>query len=239
MIYVLSDIHGHQEDFDSILSQINMTEQDHLYILGDVIDRGPDSIALLQRIRKMPNATLLLGNHEYMMIDRLRHPRDEDMQALWYWNDGGRTEDQYLALNKAEQEELLQYLESLPVQLELQVNGLTFVLVHACPMELYAEGDDRYKSATHFAVWFRIGASDVMPEGKTVIFGHTSTRHFQAVKGKMRIYHGDRRIGIDCGCAYPWRHGQLGCLRLDDLKEFYSSGGCGILLDHYDWEDAD
>ena len=239
MIYVLSDIHGHQEDFDSILSQINMTERDHLYILGDVIDRGPASIALLQRIRKMPNTTLLLGNHEYMMIDRLRHPRDEDMQALWYWNDGGKTEDQYLALNKAEQEELLQYLESLPVQLELQVNGQTYILVHACPTELYAEGDERYKSATYFAVWFRIGATDVMPEGKTVIFGHTPTRHFQAVKGKMRIYHGDRRIGIDCGCAYPWRHGQLGCLRLDDMKEFYSSGDCGILLEHYDWEDPD
>ena len=116
MTYVLSDIHGNKDAFDSILAQINMTEQDHLYILGDVVDRGPDSLELLQRIRKMPNTTLLLGNHEYMMIDRLRHPGDENIQVLWYWNDGGRTEDQYLALNKAEQEELLQYLESLPVQ---------------------------------------------------------------------------------------------------------------------------
>ncbi len=239
MIYVLSDIHGYQENFDSILSQINMTEQDHLYILGDVVDRGPDSITLLQRIRKMPNTTLLLGNHEYMMIDRLRHPGDENIQALWYWNDGGKTENQFLSLNKAAQEELLQYMESLPVQLELQVNGQTYILVHACPMEFYAECDETYYNATHFAVWFRIDSSCPMPEGKTVIFGHTPTRRYQAVKGKMRIYHGKGCIGIDCGCAYPLRRGQLGCLRLEDMKEFYSSGECGILLDRCFWEDED
>ena len=63
MTYVLSDIHGNKDAFDSILAQINMTEQDHLYILGDVVDRGSDSLELLQGIRKMPNTTLLLGNH--------------------------------------------------------------------------------------------------------------------------------------------------------------------------------
>ena len=36
----------------------------------------------------------------------------------------------------------------------------------------------------------------------------------------MRIYHGNRMIGIDCGCAY--KNGRLACLRLDDMKEFYS-----------------
>ena len=112
-------------------------------------------------------------------------------------------------------------------------------MVHACPTEYYAAGDELYKDATHFAVWFRIDSAFPMPEGKTVVFGHTPTRHYQQVKGKMRIFHGSRRIGIDCGCAYPWRHGQLGCLRLEDMKEFYSSGGCGMLLDRCVWEDND
>lgn len=239
MTYVLSDIHGDMDAFDSILSQINLTEQDQLYIIGDVIDRGDHSIELLQRIRKMPNATLLLGNHEYMMIDRLRHPGDENIQVLWYWNDGGKTENQFLTLNKAEQEELLQYLESLPVQLELQVNGRTYILVHACPMEFYAECGETYYNATHFAVWFRLDPSYPISEGKIIIFGHTPTIRYQSVKGKMRIFHGNRRIGIDCGCAYPLRRGQLGCLRLEDMKEFYSSGGCGILFDRSIWEDND
>ena len=82
MIYVLSDIHGDMDAFDSILSQIQLGEDDHLYIIGDVIDRGPHSIELLQRIRKMRNTTMLLGNHEYMMTDRLRHPEDRELAAL-------------------------------------------------------------------------------------------------------------------------------------------------------------
>ena len=52
-----------------------------------------------------------------------------------------------------------------------------------------------------------------------MIFGHTPTCHYQS-NTPMRIYHGNGRIGVDCGCAYP--EGRLACLRLDDMKEFYS-----------------
>ena len=50
MIYVLSDIHGNKENFDSILEKINLRMEDSLYILGDVIDRYPYGIQLLQQI---------------------------------------------------------------------------------------------------------------------------------------------------------------------------------------------
>ena len=47
MIYVLSDIHGNKENFDSILEKINLRMEDSLY---DVIDRYPYGIQLLQQI---------------------------------------------------------------------------------------------------------------------------------------------------------------------------------------------
>ena len=50
MIYVLSDIHGNKENFDSILEKINLRMEDSQYILGDVIDRYPYGIQLLQQI---------------------------------------------------------------------------------------------------------------------------------------------------------------------------------------------
>lgn len=40
MIYVMSDIHGSKRRFDAIMEQIKLTDEDTLYILGDVIDRG-------------------------------------------------------------------------------------------------------------------------------------------------------------------------------------------------------
>ena len=76
MIYVLSDIHGNERRFNSIMKQINLQSEDTLYVLGDVIDRHPGGIRLLRRIMAMPNAKMLLGNHEYMMLRALGYPYD-------------------------------------------------------------------------------------------------------------------------------------------------------------------
>ena len=76
MIYVMSDIHGNLERFESIMRQINLKEEDTLYILGDVIDRYPYGIKLLRKIMKMPNVKMLLGNHEYMMLQAIGHYKD-------------------------------------------------------------------------------------------------------------------------------------------------------------------
>lgn len=42
---------------------------DTVYILDDVIDRGPDGIKLIQEIMDSPNMVMILGNHEHMMIE--------------------------------------------------------------------------------------------------------------------------------------------------------------------------
>ena len=83
MHYIPSDIHGNKKAFDTMLSLIDLQPEDHLYILGDVIDRGAHGIELLQHIRAMQNCTLLMGNHEYMMIYALRHPETLEYKYLW------------------------------------------------------------------------------------------------------------------------------------------------------------
>lgn len=74
MIYVLSDIHGRLDRFEKMLKKIDLQDSDTLYILGDVIDRGKDGIRILKKITEMPNAKMLLGNHEYMMMKALGFP---------------------------------------------------------------------------------------------------------------------------------------------------------------------
>ena len=71
MTYVLSDIHGNMANFKSILQQIDLQPEDTLYVLGDVVDRYPDGIRIIRMIMSMPNAKMLLGNHEYMMLKAL------------------------------------------------------------------------------------------------------------------------------------------------------------------------
>ena len=71
MIYVISDIHGNMRRFRSIMKQINLQPEDTLYVLGDVIDRFPYGIEILQELMAMPNVKMLLGNHEYMMLNAM------------------------------------------------------------------------------------------------------------------------------------------------------------------------
>ena len=69
--YVMSDIHGNLDRFEKVLKQIDLQDDDKVYILGDVIDRNPYGIEILLRIIEDERFEMLLGNHEYMMLDYL------------------------------------------------------------------------------------------------------------------------------------------------------------------------
>lgn len=71
MTYVMSDIHGDLDRFRSVMDQIHLKADDHLYVLGDVIDGYPYGLDVLYELRDMPNATVLLGNHEKMCYDSM------------------------------------------------------------------------------------------------------------------------------------------------------------------------
>jgi fructose-1,6-bisphosphatase len=68
--YVMSDLHGCYDKFIKMLSYIKFdSKQDVIYILGDVLDRGPDGIKILQYCMEKPNIFLIMGNHEEMLLD--------------------------------------------------------------------------------------------------------------------------------------------------------------------------
>ena len=208
MIYVMSDIHGRTDRFDSVMKQINLQADDRLYVLGDVIDRNGGGIAMMFRLAQMPNATLLLGNHELMMRDCVVDGGDSEE---WIMNGGMITLAEYFSLSAKQKLRLWDYLRQLPTEVEVQVNGKTYLLTHSMPLSLCESQAD--------AVWERVEEDTALPEGKTLVFGHTPTVFYQD-DDPMRIWHGNNRIGIDCGCSAS--SGRLACLRLDDMKEFYS-----------------
>lgn len=228
MIYVMSDIHGNQQRFASVLSQINLQPEDTLYVLGDVIDRHPGGIRILRRLMAMPNAKLLLGNHEYMMLRTLGHPRDSNKddgnaRPHWYRNGGKVTLSHFRLLRRSVRAQIVDYLTNLPLSYTVQVNGVNYKLVHAAPAECFhlEPADTKYLNPIHYAVWKRWEVSDPLPGDYTLIFGHTPTSHYRDVT-PMEVWFDDKRIGIDCGCAYPSPGGRLACLRLDDMRVIYS-----------------
>lgn len=222
MIYVMSDIHGCDARYRDILKQIKLKAEDHLYILGDVIDRGSNGLGILRDIMKKDNTTLLLGNHEHMMLEALLHPENQSLMHLWYYNGGKVTHEHFKHCSHAYREEVMEYIKGLPLDIEATVNGTQYVLVHGAPASTYT-ARSRYTSRTEHAVWTRLGRNSPLFDDKIVVFGHTPTHHYM-YDYPMTIWHGRDKIGIDCGCAWG-REGRLGCLRLDDMKEFYSEEG--------------
>ncbi len=70
MDYLIGDLQGCRGAFDRLLQQIDFSpSRDHLVALGDLVNRGPQSLATLQRLRELGNAaTCLLGNHDLHLL---------------------------------------------------------------------------------------------------------------------------------------------------------------------------
>ncbi len=220
MIYVMSDIHGEKSKFDSVMKKINLKEEDKLYILGDVIDRGNDGIQILLELMEMKNVTVLLGNHELMMLNAIKPPDDFRAIKLWYLNYGSVTHNAYLELTHETQIKINDFISHMPLSAEITVNGKEYILVHGAPIELQYRMYTKFVPEREFVTWERMNADDIMPKGKTVIFGHTPTDDYQ--KGTpLKIWYGRDKIGIDCGCGHSDAACRLACLRLDDMQEFY------------------
>lgn len=220
MIYCMSDIHGELDKFERMLDLIRFSDEDHLYILGDVIDRGALGVDILRMIMEAPNMTMLLGNHEQMCLSTLGPHNEFGARALWKQNGGSSTYRELLYhRTPRERNEILRFLSGLPDYLDLTVGGQKFHLVHGCPG---ADRDTR--------IWGRVEPDSRSPYLDTIcIVGHTPTvfltdRHDE----DFSVWHGDGILDIDCGCGSMQAvHRRLACLRLDDRAEFYVGGTSG------------
>ena len=65
MIYVTSDIHGCYDQYLRLMLRLDLKEDDKLYILGDIVDRGDGGIEIIKDVMKRENVVCLRGNHDY------------------------------------------------------------------------------------------------------------------------------------------------------------------------------
>ena len=70
MDYLVGDVQGCAPALDRLLAAIGFSpSRDHLYVLGDLVNRGPDSLGTLRRLRGFgTSATCLLGNHDWHLL---------------------------------------------------------------------------------------------------------------------------------------------------------------------------
>jgi bis(5'-nucleosyl)-tetraphosphatase (symmetrical) len=86
MIYLLGDLQGCGDPLARLLQEVAFSpSRDHLYVLGDLVNRGPDSLGVLQRLSGLgASATCLLGNHDLHLLavaQGVRKPHKSDTVA--------------------------------------------------------------------------------------------------------------------------------------------------------------
>lgn len=236
--YVISDIHGQYDKFMELLKKISFRYSDTLYILGDVLDRGPHPIKTLFKLMEMPNVICLIGNHELMALDSLKFMMQEiteesiknlDAEMLngflvWAEHNGGQTTiNEFRALSRDEQNDVIEFLREFQVYEELNVGGKDYILVHA-GLGGYYPGKDIEDYSLKELVWDRAEYDIQYYPDKYVITGHTPTQYILGNPRPGYIYKKNNHIAIDCGANIP--SGRLAAICLDTGEEFYSTSRC-------------
>lgn len=233
MIYVISDLHGYPLDrFLCLLQKANFSEDDFLFILGDVIDRNGDGgVAMLQWLLCQPNVELLMGNHEAMLLScdfvfeeitdaGLEQLTPEKMGLLMnYMQNGGKVTLKALKKladrDRDSLQDVLDYLREVPLYETVSVGSQDYLLVHA-GLEHFRPDRKLSDYSVDELLWARPDLHEDYFDEVITVFGHTPTSCYGAAyDGKLlrtRTW-----INIDAGVASG--HEPI-LLRLDDGKEF-------------------
>lgn len=228
---IIGDIHGCIDEFTELVHKISYdSEKDRLILLGDLIDRGPDSVAVVKKAREM-KLECVMGNHEHKFLK-------------WYRSQGSRVDvydrvDFYLKLS----DEDIQYIANMPTYIELG----DAVVVHAGlrpgirlsdqskhdMMYLrYTDSDRNYvslktinkfgKEETRARFW-----TEFWHGPKSVVYGH-NIHSFEDPRIE-EVAPGVTCYGIDTGCCFGgcltaliWETKQI--LQVQARRTYYQSG---------------
>lgn len=231
-LIAISDIHGYYDAFVSLLKKINYDkDKDTLVIVGDMVDRGPESMKVISLIRNMQLAYpdkvhVVLGNHdsEFIKIAKLLQKGQTLTEEDWQLY-AGFTGDDLTAIDHfhklfsfADKEILINWLNSLPTYVDI----CNHIFVHAgidptIPMVSQNEQKmlwGKYDKDDRMFIWKNVNKNHGY-ENKVVVFGHLDTAVIFK-KYENRFCHdiwydltNYDKIGIDCGAG---GNGKLGAL---------------------------
>ncbi|MBQ7562491.1 MAG: metallophosphoesterase [Lachnospiraceae bacterium] len=229
--YVVSDLHGEYGILERGLKEINFSSSDHLYCIGDAIDRGHEGIQILQEIKSRKNMELLLGNHEQMMlssVDPNGKPEcnGEDSELWLNWNGGKATFGKYRALSDdKDRKELLFWLNRRELIKTLEVSSADGRQKYTLCHSYYIPEYDALpyfkipKKSSWDIVWrsifrddYETMAADVYSEHTDRLFvtGHVPVQRIMYENDKdydpketiPQAYHWKNLINIDGGLAF-------------------------------------
>ena len=122
--YVMSDLHGNYKAYKDMLEKIEFSNADTLFILGDILDRGPHPIKIILDVMNRPNVEVLAGNHCMMALEcmsfllsevtweSLAELNIEKIEKLvnWQQNGAGTTINEFRKCNTATRQAVFEFI---------------------------------------------------------------------------------------------------------------------------------
>ncbi len=210
--YVISDIHGCIQTFKALVEKINLKKDDQLFLLGDYIDRGKDSKAVIDYILELQQNGFqvfpIMGNHEEMLLNSTSLIVCEHKVIFGEESDKSKLFNENYEIEK----KYFDFISKLPYFIELENS----YLVHA-GFEFDIEDPFSFIDAM---LWTRNWKYDnLKADNKFVIYGHTPAKIDEI---QQIILNKNKKIPLDNGCVFK-RHKDDGyanllCLNINDFS---------------------
>jgi serine/threonine protein phosphatase 1 len=212
---VVGDIHGCNQTFNALLwNQVELTHNDQLFLLGDFVDRGPDSKGVLDTIRKLVKNDFIVfplrGNHENTLLEYNK----EDFRFLkWHLRKNNQ-------LNLLKGEKIKRKYKKLIKNLPYYYILNDFYLVHA---GFDIKSGNPFENKVAMTEIRNMQYDALLFENKTIVYGHQPTPLSKIQKSAIERW---PLICIDNGAVYKGKKkkymatNELGNLVAIDLDTF-------------------
>ncbi|HTU47463.1 MAG TPA: metallophosphoesterase family protein [Bryobacteraceae bacterium] len=189
-ILIVADIHANAESLQALPK-----EYDQLWVLGDLVNYGPDPGAVVEFVRERADV-VIQGNHDYAIgchaDPQCSEPYRKLAEAMARFTDRELSNDDK------------HYLAGLPLSATPEVDGMRFFLCHAAPSDpLFA-----YVPANSDRWHTEIGAV----ETDILLCGHTHTPFLREIEGSRVVNPGSLgqpKTGVPKACYALWDSNEI------------------------------
>ncbi|ATA53398.1 bis(5'-nucleosyl)-tetraphosphatase (symmetrical) [Variovorax boronicumulans] len=173
-LYCIGDVQGCDVPLGRLLDKIDFSpSRDTLVVLGDLVNRGPDSAAVLRRLQGYgASARSLLGNHDLHLLGVAHGVRK-----------GGRKDTVADLLAAPDSAAMLDWLRQQHMALHMQIGGGDLLMVHAGVLPQWTVGDTLALASEVESVLRGPALGDFLHE----MYGNTPDHWDDALAGHARL----------------------------------------------------
>lgn len=230
MIYVTAGLFGEFEKYEKALKKIEFSDEDSLFVLGNILDYGDRGMDILLDMMYRVNVYPILGEHDHMakkyltaLHEGLNGTSMAEFEAAapgvvdWISKQGGQaTVEDFMKLEKSQKEQIVEFLADFELYDQLSVGDKEYIFVHGGIAEFDPEKEmDEY--TLEELVYSDCDFKKVYFEDSILVTGKCHTYEIDGYE-QHQIYHGNQHLAVHCGCE---QDGFLGLICLDTGKEFY------------------